>query len=94
METSRGPTRSRSGMKSANKIINTTDSALIRDEIFGARRSHDDNYHRRCYTRLCIGNYESFLQPFERARNIQTHVRPLAARRLSLDLCEWRNRVL
>lgn len=63
-------------MKFANKMINTTGSPLIRDEICGARRSHDDdNYYRALhYSRSCIGNYESFLQLFERARNIQTHI--------------------
>lgn len=68
--------RSHPGMKFANKMINTTGSPLIRDEICGARRSHDDdNYYRALhYSRSCIGNYESFLQLFERARNIQTHI--------------------
>ena len=33
-------------MKFTNKMINTTGGVLIRDEICGARRSHDDdNYH-------------------------------------------------
>ena len=87
----------RSGMKFTNKMINTTGGGgLIRDEICIAHDAHTTTIitlrSANYYPRPCIGNYESFLQPFKRVRNIRTHICTSDSRaRLSLDLYERRD---